>query len=203
MHKTPDTTLVVMNMTPAHTVFIFPPTKLNLFDAITFQLQSAILQRIPILLINDHDWSVSAELNCVHEFIVATLAGYQHKHFAYTQNSDRSATVIDICKALGFPRKRFPLCGTYTNLAIRDTAVSLAQALPDSIVDVQRTACTSTNPHEEFSDSFWNRFSAPNVVITPQPEIYPWSASEDNQPLRFVAKARDHNRRNYGDQISL
>ncbi len=206
MIKTSATTLIVMNMAAVHIQFISEFCKYAFLSEVTLEIYDAIAQKAG-LIVQDHiDFSVSEELNRteLNKHIVSVtdaLRRHRRKHFADTKYSDGSESILTTCAENGLSTKHIQLCGAFTNLSIRETAVGLARQLPTSVIEVLRLACVSTDPDDECNEHFWNRFSEPNIVISPTPYIRPWSAAEVIRlPNR---RALDYNRRPYGELISM
>lgn len=192
-----------MDMAPVHSLFVSKAARSILFSGVMLQIDRAIAQEMPVIVQDYPDPSVAEELNCTHDFVTSALDNYPYKCFVTKHANDGSAGIIETCNKLGFPLRRIQLCGLFTNFCIRDSAVGLAQALPESTIEVMRTACASTNPDDENTECFWNRFSEANIIITPQPEIHPWCEAPPNRVLHSIAQPSDFVRRAYGDVVSL
>lgn len=201
MIKTPDTTLIVMNMAPVHIRYISEFSQYAFLSEANLEINDAIAQKAGVLVQNCIDSSVSDELNTTIEPVTDALRRHRRKHFISTQSSNASEEILAACEEFGFSTSHIQLIGAFTNLSIRDNAVSLAKLLPTSNIEVLRLACISTNPDDETCESFWNRFSEPNILISPQPFIRPWSTTDVIRlPNR---KVLDYNRRPYGEIISM
>ncbi|MBX9879636.1 MAG: hypothetical protein K2Y22_14355 [Candidatus Obscuribacterales bacterium] len=198
-----EKTLAVIDMAPAHSRYLPLSTKVMLFHNMLMQIEQAISDGQPVIVQDFPDSSVADELSCTHDFVVSALSGYADKCFIKKHQNDGSQEILEACRDQGYPTKHIQLCGLFTNRCIRDTAVGLAKQQPDGIIEVMRTACASTDPADELRQCFWNRFSEPNITITPAPTIIPWSAHQDDEQLYFSVKARDHMRRDYDAYISL
>lgn len=201
MPKQLDTTLLVINVSPANVRCLFLPTQTILLNAVLREVNKAMLDNTPIVLVNSPDFSIADYLNETHSRITNALAQYDYTFSLYNESYGGSEQILKVCGTLCYPTQRIQLCGLFTDLGIRDTAVSLARLMPSSTIDVLREACASTSPHEETYDYFWNRFSESNIDVIPAPVTLPISVTD--RPLRFVARARDHMGRNYGEPISL
>lgn len=197
-----DATLIVMDMAPAHSVFVPQPAKSILFSAVLLQINRAITKQMPVIVQDYPDSSVADTLNFTHDFVTDALDKYPYKCFVTKHCNDGSAGIIETCNNLGFSLRRIQLCGLFTNYCIRDSAVGLAKALPESTIEVVRTACASTNPDDENTECFWNRFSEANIVVTPPPEIHPWRAASPGV-LPQIAQSHGYVRRNYSEAVSL
>lgn len=198
-----EITLAVIDMAPVHSRYLPLHTKATLFSNVLMQIEQAINEGRPVIVQDFPDSSVADVLNHTHEFVTGALSDYTYKCFIEKHQNDGSQEILEACRNQGYPTKHIQLCGLFTNRCIRDTAVGLAAKQPDSIVEVMRTACASTDPADELRQCFWNRFSA-NITITPAPTIIPWSAHQDDEQLYFSpVKARDYMRRDYDAYISL
>lgn len=199
-----ESTLVVMDMAPAHTRNLPASSKSILFNNVLLQINAAILEQKPVIVQDFPDSSLGEHLNCTHDFITDALSNYTYKCNTKKHRNDGSEEILALCRQKGYPTSRIQLCGVFTNRCIRDSAVGLAKALPQSIIEVIRNACASTNPNDELRECFWNRFSESNITITPSPTILPWSADKDDETL-FVKQepARDFLGRAYDEVISM
>lgn len=65
---------------------------------------------------------------------------------------DGSSRVEDVCRLQGYQPRRFRVCGVKSRHCVQDTAVGLARAYPDSIVEVVKAACNQDLDHD------WNTF---------------------------------------------
>lgn len=198
-----EITLAVIDMAPVHSRYLPRHTKATLFSNVLMQIEQAISEGRPVIVQDFPDSSVADVLNHTHEFVTGVLSDYTYKCFIEKHQNDGSQEILEACRNQGYPTKHLQLCGLFTNRCIRDTAVGLAAKQPDSIVEVMRTACASTDPADELRECFWNRFSATNITITPAPTIIPWSAQHNDEQLYFSVKARDYMRRAYDAVISL
>jgi hypothetical protein len=196
-------TLIVIDMAPAHTRYLPKSSKSILFTNVQLQLNKAVTEKKPVIVQVLPDPSLGDDFNYTHNFVTGALKNHTYKSRSQKDSNDGSKEILKICRQKGYPTQRIQLCGLFTNFCIRDTAVGLAKALPKSIIEVMRHACASTNPNDELRECFWNRFCEPNIVITPAPTILPWSANKDDETLYFSPKARDFLERAYDEVISM
>lgn len=61
---------------------------------------------------------------------------------------DGTSRVIDVCEKQGFAPKRFRVCGVKSRHCVQATALGLAHAFPDSLIEVVKAACNQDLPHD-------------------------------------------------------